>query len=144
MTTCPACDNVVDPLRSRFVGVRDGRVVAFCSAECAAGGKATPAAVADRASSPATGVPKAIPTPASGVPGRRTPASGVPPQPAAEPAARSKARTAEAAGPPRPLTPAPGVPIAPDSGKVIEILHEPASGVVTSAPDPRVEPARAR
>jgi HEAT repeat protein len=36
------------------------------------------------------------------------------------------------------------VPIAPDSGKVIEILHEPASGVVTSAPDARVESARAR
>ena len=90
MTTCPACDNVVDPLRSRFVGVRDGRVVAFCSAECAAGSKAAPAVVVDRAVSPASGVPKAIPTPASGVPVRRTPASGAPPQGAAG-SARNKA-----------------------------------------------------
>jgi len=137
MTTCPACDNVVDPLRSRFVGVRDGRVVAFCSAECAAGSKAAPAVVVDRAVSPASGVPKAIPTPASGVPVRRTPASGAPPQGAAG-SARNKA------GPPHPVTPAPGVAIAPDSGPVIEILHEPASGVVTSARDARIESSRAR
>ena len=153
MTTCPACEKAVDPLRSRFVGVRQGRVVAYCSAECAATGKAAaaaaPSAAIDPAVSPASGVPRAIPTPAKGVP-RATPASGVPRQvaasaaqaqaqpPAADLTARSKAR-AEQLGPPRPVTPAPGVPIV-DSGPVIEILHEPASGVVTSARDARTEP----
>jgi len=108
MTPCAACDTAVDPLRSRFVGVRDGKVVAYCSAECAAGG---PRARAGQAMSPATGVPVRIATPPAGVP--------VPP------------------GPPDGLA----GPV--DSGPVIEILHEPASGVVTSAPDRRIEP-RAR
>jgi len=128
--TCPACNKAVDPLRSRFVAVRGGKVVAFCSAECAqTQGADRPAA--SHAGSPATGVPTAIPTPAKGVPVQppggsvptrtRTPASGVP------------------AGPPIPVTPAPGVPISLESGPVIEILHEPASGVVTSARDERSE-----
>ncbi|HET9622656.1 MAG TPA: hypothetical protein VFP84_14890 [Kofleriaceae bacterium] len=38
MTSCPSCSKPVDPLRSRFVGVIDGKVVGFCSAECAAKG----------------------------------------------------------------------------------------------------------
>src|SRR5690242_18358433 len=101
MTPCPACDAPVDPLRSRFVGVRDGKVVAYCSAECAAG---RPRPAAGR---PATGVPVRIPTPPAGVP--------------------------SSAGPPD------GLGGSVDSGPVIEILHEPASGVVTSAPDRRVE-----
>lgn len=36
MTTCPACSKNVDTLRSRFVGVVDGKIVAFCSSECIA------------------------------------------------------------------------------------------------------------
>ncbi len=85
MTTCPTCSRPVDTLRARSVGVRDGKVVAYCSAECAAKAEALTA------------------TPARGVPARvRGPA---------------------------PLI---------DSGPVIEILHEPASGVVTSARDERV------
>lgn len=104
MTPCPACDTLVDPLRSRFVGVRDGKVVAYCSAECAAG---RPRSTTGRAMSPATGVPVRIATPPAGV--------------------------SSSAGPPDGL----GGPV--DSGPVIEILHEPASGVVTSAPDRRVE-----
>jgi hypothetical protein len=136
--TCPSCNKAVDPLRSRFVAVRGGKVVAFCSAECAqvqgaappaTASRAAPPATASHAVSPATGVPTAIPTPATGVPIQppaasartRTPASGI------------------AVGPPMPVTPAPGVPISADSGPVIEILHEPASGVVTSARDERSE-----
>jgi HEAT repeat protein len=83
MTTCPICQKTVDPLRARSVGVRDGKVVAFCSAECAS--KAGAAAAS---------------------PGPRVP------------------RAAEDL----------------DSGPVIEIVHEPASGVVTSAPDRRDTP----
>lgn len=149
MTTCPACGNVVDPLRSRFVGVRDGKVVAYCSAECAAGRTAEAAALAGRVS-PATGVPVRVATPPSGVPARaQTPSGGVAapaPAPAPSGGVRARAQVAvldEALGPPRPATPAPGVAIQPDSGPVIEILHEPASGVVTSARDRRTEP-RAR
>ncbi|HMG56931.1 MAG TPA: hypothetical protein VK601_25710, partial [Kofleriaceae bacterium] len=150
MTNCPACDNVVDPLRSRFVGVRAGRVVAYCSAACAAGGVATPTAIPERTVTPATGVPRAIPTPPAGVPSRaqtpargvpsraQTPASGVPVRASVEISPRTRA-AADAAGPPRPVTPPPGVPIDADSGPVIEILHEPASGVVTSARDARSE-----
>jgi HEAT repeat protein len=161
MTTCPACDKPVDPLRARFVGVRDGRVVAYCSAECLAG---KPAAGAERAMSPASGVPKAIVTPAAGVPARsKTPAAGVPakaaekasgkppekapekpPEKTKTPAAGVPVRIpSELSGPPRPGTPAPGVPASLESGPVIEILHEPASGVVASAADVRTAP-RAR
>lgn len=88
MTTCPTCNKPVDPLRARAVGVRDGKVVAFCSNECA--GKAeAPRPAPARAATPARGavVPKSI----------------------------------------QDL----------DSGPVIEIIHEPASGVVTSARDER-------
>jgi hypothetical protein len=109
MTTCPACDSSVDPLRSRFVGVRDGKVVAYCSAECAAG---QPCASAARVMSPASGVPVRVKTPPAGLP-----APGGSPD-----------------GPPDGLA---GGSV--DSGPVIEVLHEPASGVVTSAPDRRVE-----
>lgn len=154
-TTCPACNKTVDPLRSRFVGVQGDKVVAYCSAECAGRTPATPATPATQASQPskpaqpaarvvvaaasspvstpaaaATGVPVRIATPPIGVPARiQTPVTGVP------------------QGPPRPITPAPGVPLdlsrgsgVVDSGPVIEILHEPASGVVTSARDERTEP----
>jgi HEAT repeat protein len=237
-TTCPACNKTVDPLRSRFVGVQGGKVVAYCSAECAgrtqvaeprqataglagatpaAGAQpaaaappaagvpvrvatsaagatsasgatpaagapsaagalpaagvpvrvATPSAVATSAAgaapaavaAPAAGVPDRAATPGAGVPVRAatpaavaTAAAGATPAAAATPAAGVPVRAATpgtdvSAGPPRPLTPAPGVPLDParadavvDSGPVIEILHEPASGVVTSARDERTEP----
>ncbi len=35
MTSCPNCGKPVDPLRAPAVGVRDGKVVPFCSKECA-------------------------------------------------------------------------------------------------------------
>jgi hypothetical protein len=149
MTPCPACDKPVDPLRSRFVSVREGKVVAYCSAECLAGARPpVPAAPVPRpakaaaavaapapAVSPATGVPTRISTPPAGVPARAaTPATAVP---ATAVPATAVPATGDAVGPPRPVTPAPGVPITADSGPVIEILHEPASGVVTSARDAR-------
>jgi HEAT repeat protein len=128
--TCPACNKAVDPLRSRFVAVRGGKVVAYCSAGCAQAQGADRPAVSSHVS-PASGVPTAIPTPPSGVPAH-TPAAGI--------AARQTPAGGVPVGPPVPVTPAPGVPISLESGPVIEILHEPASGVVTSARDERTEP----
>lgn len=34
MSPCPVCSQPVDPLRSRAVAVRDGKVIAYCSKEC--------------------------------------------------------------------------------------------------------------
>lgn len=99
MTACPTCQKPVDTLRARSVGVRDGKVVAYCSAECAAkAGTSKPAAVVSAAAAPVA--PKGHVTPS------------------ATPKLRSDF----------------------DSGPVIEITHEPASGVVTSAADPRNTP----
>ena len=86
-TTCPTCGKVVDPLRARSVGVRDGKVVAYCSAPCAAAAESRPVSV--RVSTPAAGVAFLIPTSADSgpvieiiregsVPTARTPATGVP------------------------------------------------------------------
>ncbi|MEO8705254.1 MAG: HEAT repeat domain-containing protein, partial [Kofleriaceae bacterium] len=87
MTNCPTCGKPVDPIRARAVIVRDGKVIAYCSKECA--GNAEP-------SKPHA---KPVNTPATGTPKRNV----------------------------RDF----------DSGPVIEIVHEPVSGVVTSAPDRR-------
>src|SRR6185369_16233288 len=115
--TCPTCHKPVDPLRSRFAGVLEGRVVAYCSAECAASASRPHAPAAPPGTGgPSTGVPMRIPTPPAGVLTVAWPPAG-----------------GSSDGPPRPLTPAPGVPIDLDSGPVIEIRYEPASGVVTSA-----------
>lgn len=89
-TSCPICGKPVDPLRARHVGVRAGKVVAYCSPEHARDAETKP-----------TQMPPDMPTP-------RTPAGGVP-----------------------------KVHVPLDSGPVIEIVHEPASGVVTSARDTR-------
>jgi hypothetical protein len=37
MSPCPVCSQPVDPLRSRAVAVRDGKVISYCSKECLAG-----------------------------------------------------------------------------------------------------------
>ncbi len=87
MTSCPTCQKPVDSLRARNVGVRDGKVVAYCSRECAAAAESRP-----------------IQLP------RRPPPAGTP-------------HSADDL----------------DSGPVIEIIHEPASGVVTSARDERAD-----
>ncbi len=89
--TCPICQKPVDPIRAPAVKVRAGKVVAFCSSECAKVGETQPTAMPNDA------------------PARRTPPSGV---------VVSSAVL--------------------ESGPVIEIIHEPASGVVTSAKDDRV------
>jgi hypothetical protein len=116
-TTCPACNKSVDPLRSRFVAVVDGKVVAYCSAACRPPPQREPvAAPAPEVALPAA-IPANLPKPPAGIATlARTPATGVP------------------VGPPRPVTPAPGVPILVDSGPVIQILHEPASGEVAGTP----------
>jgi hypothetical protein len=119
MTPCPTCSRPVDPLRARAVVVRDGKILAYCSTECAA--QADPSK------------PTAVPT---GMPAARTatPARGVPPHP--------PPRSTPPKGVPVPTTPARGTPARSvrdfDSGPVIEIIHEPVSGVVTSARDERV------
>ncbi len=117
MTTCPVCGKPVDPIRAPAVGVRDGKVVSYCSKAHAAEAETKP-----------TVVPKLDPKheqERSERIGRRTPQGGTPTV-----SKKTKART-----------PASGVAQvvsgAPDSGPVIEIVHEPASGVVTSAADAR-------
>jgi HEAT repeat protein len=103
MTSCPTCGKPVDPLRAPAVRVSAGRVVPYCSKDCAQAVDVKPVETA----------------------------------PAAQPA--------QAAGPAKTKTPAAGVPkdrAAIDSGPVIEVVHEPASGVVTSAADARAGRAR--
>jgi HEAT repeat protein/YHS domain-containing protein len=102
MTSCPNCGKQVDPLRAPAVGVRDGKVVPFCSKECATAMESKPT--------------KLIPTKIVRMPSNAdrvaTPASGVV---------------------------APGAGFI-DSGPVIEIIREPASGPA-EAP---AKPARAK
>jgi hypothetical protein len=103
MIACPTCGKPVDPLRAPAVAVKNGKVVSFCSKECAGAPEKSAPARKDATPIPAkrkdaTPVPKKTRTPPAGVAG---PASLL------------------------------------DSGPVIEIIHEPASGVVTSAPDAR-------
>jgi HEAT repeat protein len=133
MTTCPTCGKPVDPLRARSVGVRDGKVVAYCSPECASAAESKPVAKVE----PEPVLLETRKTPPTGVTAKATPAKGVD---------KIKTKT-PAKGVDKVKTPAKGVElpkpkpppeIEVDSGPVIEILHEPASGVVTSAPDRRV------
>ncbi len=51
--TCPTCGKVVDALRARSVRVRDGKVVAYCSNDCAAAAETRP--------TPTVAAPQAIP-----------------------------------------------------------------------------------
>jgi HEAT repeat protein len=98
MSACPTCGKPVDPLRARAVSVVDGKVVGYCSADCAAqaGAKAS-----------LSGAARAVA------------------------ATESAPITAVHSG----KVPAPHTQL--DSEPVIEILHEPSSGVVTSARDER-------
>ena len=112
MIFCSICQKPVDPLRSRAARVRDGKVIAYCSQECASTADTKPTQRIDMPAPVPSKIAKA--TPAKGVPaGRRTPSTGIP----------SGTSSLE-------------------SGPVIEILHEPASGVVTSASDTRTGRAR--
>jgi HEAT repeat protein len=104
---CPVCGKPVDPLRAPAVGVRDGKVVSYCSREHALEAETKP-----------TAIPKPKPR-ASSEPSFRIPEEDKP-----------KKKRTPAAGIATPESTY-------DSGPVIEIVHEPASGVVTSAPDAR-------
>ncbi len=110
MTNCPTCGKPVDTLRARAVSVRDGKVIAFCSLECKAAAETKPVVmpVAAKAPEPAA-VVKRAPTPA--------PIAAEPTKPDKPDKKKKKVGT--------------------DTDPVIEIVHEPASGVVTSAPDRR-------
>jgi HEAT repeat protein len=88
MSPCPVCQKPVDPLRARSVGVRDGRIVAYCSPECQAraaalgGGPeaaASAAAAVTTAASAASAAPALAPAPASAP----VPAAAAAPAPAA-------------------------------------------------------------
>jgi HEAT repeat protein len=117
MTNCPVCGKAVDPIRAPAVGVRDGKVVSYCSREHALEAESRPVI---------------MPVPANNRAGSE-PAFRIPDadQKKNDKAAKEKAKK---------RTPASGVAQPSslyDSGPVIEIIHEPASGVVTSAPDAR-------
>ncbi len=111
MNSCPVCGKPVDPIRAPAVGVRDGKVISYCSKEHALEAETRPTVVPKRpATDPAFRIPEG------------------------DQKKNKKART-----------PASGTPQAAallDSGPVIEIVHEPASGVVTSAADARTSSAR--
>lgn len=62
---CPTCNRPVDPLRARSVGVRDGKVVAYCSAECARAAETKPTKV-PQPRTPASGVAQVSPVVDSG------------------------------------------------------------------------------
>lgn len=81
MNTCPTCGKSVDALRARFVSVRDGRVIAFCSAECKAAAETRPIALAAPAPMPA---PKPEPKP--------EPKAEAKPEPKPEPKPDKKAK----------------------------------------------------
>lgn len=109
MTPCPVCQKPVDPLRARHVGVREGKVVAYCSAECAALAAATAHAPAP-AVAPAPMQRAATEKPAKGR--TRTPPAGVPvvapEKPAAAPAVAAPATADRAPAAAAKDEPAPG------------------------------------
>lgn len=75
---CPICGKPVDAIRSRFVNVRDGKVVAYDSEACRSAAETRPTAVPAAKRTPATGVvaaPVARRTPATGVVAAPTPAT---------------------------------------------------------------------
>jgi HEAT repeat protein len=98
------CGKPVDPLRAPAVRVNAGKVVPYCSKECAANAETQPVRVPTVRAATQPGQTKGK---------ARTPATGVP-------------KTAGDL----------------DSGPLIQIVHEPSPGVVTSAADARTGRAR--
>lgn len=99
MTTCPTCGKPVDSLRAPAVGVRAGKVVGFCSKECAAAEESKPVSSAVAAAA-----------------GEKL-----------QPTKTIKRPRTEPPGPPPKATPPKGVPrttIDLESGPVIEIISE--------------------
>jgi len=125
MMSCPTCGKDVDPLRARNVGVRDGKVVGYCSRECAAAAESRPVA-APVVAAPVIAAKKERARSEPTVPAKRTPPTGVAAQNRRTPPGGIKSEQSLV-----------------DSGPVIEILHEPASGVVTSAADARASTGKA-
>ncbi len=90
MSSCPICGKPVDPLRAPAVSVRDGKVVGYCSKECAALAESGPAKLVptkvvrmpssdERVSAQLAAVrPEQIVTPASGVPVATEPTDSAP------------------------------------------------------------------
>ena len=79
MSACPTCGKPVDPLRAPAVGVRDGKVVSFCSKECAEAleSKPTPAAAPEKLQ-PTKTIKRPRTEPPHPPPGGKTPPKGVP------------------------------------------------------------------
>jgi hypothetical protein len=69
--TCPVCGRAVDPLRARAVGVKDGRVVAYCSAECQQKAEGKPRVIEDKD----LAVRVTVRTPPKGLPAVEVPAA---------------------------------------------------------------------
>lgn len=105
MTPCPVCGKPVDPLRARFVSVRDGKVIAFDSPECKAQAETQPV--------------KIQPTKVVRLPTN-------------EPII-SRTTTDEKAKTPAPSSGVPKTSADLDSGPVIEIIREPSRPVVVEA-----------
>jgi HEAT repeat protein len=130
-TTCPTCGKPVDALRAPAVGVRDGKVVSFCSRECANANVPDSPRPPVRMPTDPQVVTKSGPMQPRAKSEPHVPAT---PKPGTPPAGVIAAEAA-AAKSGKVRAPQPEI----DSAPVIEILHEPASGVVTSAPDKRTE-----
>lgn len=79
VSACPTCGKPVDPLRAPAVGVRDGKVVGFCSKECAEAleSKPTPAPPSEKLQ-PTKTIKRPRTEPPHPPPGGKTPAKGVP------------------------------------------------------------------
>jgi hypothetical protein len=77
MSACPTCGKPVDPLRAPAVSVRDGKVVGYCSKECAQAAESRPVVVPEAEKLQPT---KTIKRPRTEPPGPppKTPAKGVP------------------------------------------------------------------
>nr|HEX4312449.1 hypothetical protein [Kofleriaceae bacterium] len=113
---CPECGRAVDPLRARAVGVRAGKVVAYCSADCKAKAEGGPTVRDDSAGTRVT---------------VRTPAKGVP-----------VAASSSAASSPIALA-IPQSAADLDSGPIIEIIRERSEPAREPTPVPTRKPKRA-
>lgn len=112
---CPECGRAVDPLRARAVGVKGGKVVAYCSADCKAKAEGGPTVRDDSAGTRVT-----VRTPAKGVPVAAA-------SPASSPIALAVPQSAADL----------------DSGPIIEIIREKSEPAREPTPVPTRKPKRA-
>ncbi len=110
MMTCPNCGKPVDPLRAPAVGVREGKVVSYCSKECATAVESKSTNVLTGPTARAVAVIAPIQQQTGKVKKTATPATGV-----VQPIASY------------------------DSGPVIEIIREPSSGARRAADDTKTK-----